>query len=126
MSYRVVAKIFAVRAFAEALDMKLEDLETALDQGKTMLQIAWEKGLTYEEFQKVMTEARQNAITQMVKDGVITQDQADWMLDHMQQGWGRRGGFGGCHGMGGGFGGSGRGGRWDAPPAQTTPSAPAY
>jgi hypothetical protein len=111
------------KAFAEALGLTQEDLETALDSGKTMWQVAQEKGLTQEQFQQAMLEARQNAFEQMVADGVITQTQANWMLSHMQnlggQG-GRFGGQGGCPGMGGSY--SGPGSQWNSPSAQPTPS----
>ena len=90
------------KAMAEALDMTEEELEEQLAAGKTMWQVAEEKGLTWEEFTKVMTEARTAALKQMVEDGVITQEQAEWMSSHMQGMWGR-GGRGGCPGMGGGY-----------------------
>ena len=90
------------KAMAEALDMTEEELEEQLAAGKTMWQVAEEKGLTWEEFTKVMTEARTAALKQMVEDGVITQEQADWMSSRMQGMWGR-GGRGGCPGMGGGY-----------------------
>jgi hypothetical protein len=91
------------KAMAEALGVTEEELEEQLAQGKTMWQVAEEKGLTWEEFTKVMTEARTAALKQMVEDGVITQAQADWMASHMQGMWGR-GGRGGCPDMGGGSG----------------------
>ncbi len=77
------------KAFAEALGISEEDLEAALASGKTMWQVAEEKGLTLEQFQKVMLDARQEAFKQMVADGVITQAQADWMLSRMQNMGGR-------------------------------------
>lgn len=97
-------------ALAEALGMTPEELEAAHAEGKTFWQLAEEKGLTVEEMQAVMLEARQQAIEKMVEEGVITREQADWMLSRMQNMWG--GGFGrrgGCPGMEGGFGGQGRG-----------------
>jgi len=112
-------------AFADALGISQEDLEASLASGKTMWQVAEEKGLTSEQFQKIMVEARQNAFKQMVADGVITQAQADWMLSRMQNMWGqggRLGEQGGCPGMGGSFNG-GSGSRWNTPLAQPTPSA---
>jgi hypothetical protein len=112
------------KAFAEALGIPQADLETALASGKTMWQVAQEKGLTLAQFQKVMLDARQNAFKQMVADGVLTQAQADWMLSRMQNMMGQGGGFtgqGGCPGMGGGYNG-GNGSRWNTPPAQPTPS----
>lgn len=115
---------YMVAAMAEALGMTVDELNTELAAGKTMWLIAQEKGFTLEEFQTLMLEARQKALAQMVADGVITQDQADWMLNHMQGMWGGAGGYG-CPGMGGfGRGGFGRGGgRWNNPPAQPTPSS---
>ena len=107
-------------AMAKALGISQADLETALASGKTMWQVAEEKGLTLEQFQKVMLDARQEAFKQMVADGVITQVQADWMLSRMQN-MGGRGGQGGCPGMGGGTN-AGPGSRWNTPPAQTNPS----
>jgi len=112
------------KAFAEALGIPQADLEAALDGGKTMWQVAQEKGLTLEQFQKVMLAARQNAFKQMVADGVITQTQADWMLSRMQNMGGQGGGFGGqggCPGMGGGYN-AGPASRWNTPPAQPTPA----
>jgi Spy/CpxP family protein refolding chaperone len=110
-------------AMAEALGISHDELEELLDQGKTMWQIAQDNGFTQEQFSELMINARTEALKKMVADGVITQEQADWMSSRMQQGWGGRGGFGGCPGMGGYYGG---GGRWVNPPAQATPNSPAY
>jgi len=111
-------------AMADALGITHDELEELLDQGKTMWQIAQEKGFTQEQFSELMVKARTEALQKMVEDGVITQEQADWMTSRMQQGWGGRGGFGGCPGMGGNYGGGS--GRWGNPPAQSTPASPAY
>lgn len=119
---------YMIKAMAKALGMTAEELEAAHDSGKTMSDIAQEQGLTFEDFQAVMLEARTEAFNQMVLDGVISQEQADWMLNHMNGGMGGgfgRGGssFGGCEmsdefqsgsygpGMHGG-----RGGRWNNQP----------
>lgn len=98
-------------ALAEAMGVSVEDLEAAYADGKTMWDFAAEQGLTVEEFQTVMLEARKVAVKNMVDDGVLSQEQADWMLSRMQNRFGQ-GGAGGCPGMGGGF---GRGGRWGSP-----------
>jgi hypothetical protein len=108
------------KAMAKALGISEDDLEAALASGKTMWQVAEEKGLTLEQFQKVMLDARQEAFKQMVADGVITQAQADWMLSRMGGQGGRFGGQGGCPGMGGYNGGTGS--RWNTPPSQTAPT----
>ncbi len=118
------------KAFATELGISQDDLEAAIASGKTMWQVAQEKGLTTEQFQTAMVNARTNAFKQMVTDGVITQAQADWMLSRMggrfgggmMGNWGNgTGGWGGCPGMGGGY---GPGGRWNTNPSQpaTTPA----
>jgi uncharacterized protein YidB (DUF937 family) len=103
-------------AMAKALGMDVEDLEAAIDSGKTMWDVAQEKGISQDEFFTLMQTARGEALKQMVADGVITQAQADWMLQR---------GPGGMGGGRGGRGGSGcpmNGGGRFAP--QTTPATP--
>lgn len=107
---------YMVAALAEAFDMTPEELQAQFDQGKTAWDIAQEQGLTEEQFYALMVEARTTALQQMVAEGVITQEQADWMLSHMG---GFGGGFGPCHGNRGPSRG-GPGGRWNSNP--TTPS----
>ncbi len=118
---------YMIAAMAEAFGMTPEELQSLHDEGKTGWDIAQEQGLTQEEFIALMTEARTQAVQQAVADGVITQEQADWMLSRMQNMGGYGAGTGTCPGMGGGFGGGrgGRGGgRWNNQPAQpsTEPS----
>lgn len=105
---------YMVGAMAEALGMTEEALDAELAAGKTMWQVAEAKGLSLEDYQKLMLDARTAALEKMVADGVLTQDQADWMLNRMQGMWSQ----GGCP-MNGGA--SGRGGRWNTPPAQVNP-----
>jgi len=104
-------------AIAEALGITHDELEERYATGDTAWTIAQEKGLTQEEFTQLMTEARSKALNQLVADGVLTQEQADWMLERMgtmmQNGYGN--GTGGC--IGGGYGTGRRGpGRWNTQP----------
>jgi hypothetical protein len=71
-----------VAAFAEKLGLPADELEARLDKGETMAQIASSKGLTAEQFTTLMTEARSQAVDQAVKDGKLTQVQANWMKQH--------------------------------------------
>jgi hypothetical protein len=100
-------------AFAEALGMSVDALEARLEAGETMADIALSEGMSQEAFFTLMQEARADALAQAVADGLISQEQADWMLDRM-------GGFGrsGAGPMGGlgEFRGPRGGGRWQ--PAQ--------
>lgn len=95
-------------AVADALGITEEELEQAVwEDGKTMWQLAEERGIDPIDVQEAMSEAREAALEQAVQDGVITQDQADWMLSRMASGYGP--GMGGGN-YGGGFGGGNRGG----------------
>lgn len=106
---------YMLQAWADAFEMKVEDLQARLDQGDTMWTIAQEKGLSQEAFYQLRQEVRSTAIQAAVADGVITQEQADWMLSH-QGGRGGRGAGGACPGMDG----SGRGPRFQAPQVTET------
>jgi len=75
-------------AMAEKLNMSANDLESRLNKGESMYQIAVSKGITAENFTTMMNDVRTQVIDQAVKDGTITQDQADWMK---QRGFGMGG-----------------------------------
>ena len=116
---RGVLHPYMVAAFADRLNLSVEAVESALVAGQTLYQIALANGVAAADFPALMSEVRQAAIAAALADGVITQQQADWMLSRMS-GQGRRApGLGG--GMGSGpCGGTGvpvgssphRGGRW--------------
>jgi hypothetical protein len=109
---------YMLEGFADAFGLTVDDLEARLEAGETMYTIAESQGMTLEEFRALMIEVRTDALNQLVANGVITQAQADWMLEHMSQMW--QGGYGpgsgncpmGGYPMGGGA--FGRGGRWNA------------
>ena len=97
-------------AFAEAFGLSVDEIETRHAAGETMWQIAEAQGYSFEEFTTLMLEARTTALEQAVAAGLLTQEQADWMLSR----WGGQGsGTGTCQGgtLRGGMGGRG-GGRW--------------
>lgn len=96
---------------AEALGLSVEELQAALDEGKSLPVLANEQGLDPFALQAAMHTAHRNALEQAVEDGVITQEQADQLLQNQGVGLGRGGGFG-HHGQGrfgGGPGGPGGG-----------------
>lgn len=96
-------------AFAEALGLSVDALEARLDAGETMADIAQSEGMSRDEFFTLMQDVRSQALEQAVEDGSITQEQADWMLDHM----GGFGQYGDCPMWGeGDFQRPARGGRW--------------
>lgn len=89
---------FMVDALAKELGMTSADLQTALQSGKTPYQIAQEKGLTAAQISDLMQKVHDEALKQAVASGTLTQQQADWMDQHMEQMWsnGFGPGSGGC------------------------------
>jgi hypothetical protein len=65
--------------YAEKLGLSVEDLNARLAKGETLAQIASAKGLTADQFRTLMSDARSASVDQAVKDGTLTQAQADWM-----------------------------------------------
>ncbi len=88
-----------IAVFSQKLGISADELNARLAKGETVAQIAYSKGFTTDQFTAMMTEARTQAIDQAVKDGTLTQAQADWMK---QRGAGMNGGargFGQGRGM---------------------------
>ena len=83
---------YIVAAFANELNLSVDTIESRLASGETMAQIAYSEGLTQDEFSTLMLSARQSALEQAVSDGVITQEQADWMQSRQNRMFGN--GFG--------------------------------
>ena len=77
---------YMLDAIAKALDVTTTDLQTQLNNGSSLWQIAQGKGMTEAQFQTAMQTAFSEALKQAVADGKLTQAQADWMSAHMQ-GW---------------------------------------
>lgn len=107
---------YMVAAFASRLNLSVEAVESALVAGQTLYQIALANGVSAADFPALMSEVRQAAVQAALADGVITQQQADWMLAR-GQGRGRGGMMGGagrgsCGGTGVPIGSGFRGGRW--------------
>jgi hypothetical protein len=87
---------YMLDAFAQALDLARADLDEQLAGGQTMYAIAAAQGLTQEEFFSTMQTVRETALAQAVADGVITQEQADWMGAMRGRMQGGAGGPGDC------------------------------
>ena len=89
-------------AIADKLGMTYDELAAAVQGGKTMAQLADEKGVSLDALKQVAIEAKKAALADLVEQGVLTQEQADWMLDRMDDmpmsGFGNGVGPGGCHG----------------------------
>lgn len=86
-----------IAVYAQKLGISVDDLNARLTKGETMAQIASSNGLTAEQFTTLMADARSQAVAQAVKDGSLTQAQADWMN---QRGAGMAAGGRGMRGAG--------------------------
>lgn len=123
----------ALEAAAKALGMTADDLSAELWGGKTLTDIAADKGVDIADV-KAAVEAAQiaetkTAINQAVTDGTMTQARADWLIEGLDKGyWGPgaegafSGGFGFGMGPGMGHGGPRGGGPLGAPPSGSAPS----
>jgi hypothetical protein len=76
---------------AQKLGMTTDELITALQSGKTLEQIAQEKGVDYASIQTAIQQQSQadlrTRIQQAVKDGTISQEKADWLLEGLDKGF---------------------------------------
>ncbi len=103
---------YMVKAMAEVVGLPVADFEARHTAGETFYQIALSQGFTAEEIPALMVTARTKALEAAVADGVISQEQAEWMKSH---GFGRGG-------MGRGFDGNGTCPMFTVQPgAQTAP-----
>ena len=95
-----------LEAAAGALGMTADELSTQLWGGRTIADVAEKAGVDLQTVRDAVETACQNAvrdaIQQAVQDGRISQEQADWLLQGLENGYWGGGGFG--HGFGRGFG----------------------
>jgi len=129
---------YVEEALADKLGITEKDVEDALASGKTMYQIALDNGVKEADVASFLTEVHTAAFDKAVADGVITREQADFMLQRMTANgfnFGNcpmRNGQGGGYGQGNGYGrgmmnGGGQygpgmmGGRWGQQPPTTQP-----
>ena len=93
-------------AAADVLGLTSEELFTELHGGKTVADVAEAQGVEMEVLQEALSAVREEAgrhqIAQAVEEGRISREQADWLLEGLEQGYMPRGrGFG--RGLGGGM-----------------------
>ena len=106
---------YVEQALAQKLGLAEAQIEEKLAAGKTMYQIVQDTGVAVADIPALLQEVHKTAFAQAVAAGVLTQAQADAMLQRMQGRW-ENGGMpclnGGQPGQGGGMGGGqGRGRR---------------
>jgi len=99
-----------LEAAANVLGMTTDEVQSALQEGKTLQDLADTAGVDIADVQAAIqavhdTEMR-DRIQQAVDDGTITQENADWLLEGLDKGFigvpgGFDLGFGSSHGRGG-------------------------
>ena len=96
-----------LEAAAKVLGMTTDELTTAMKSGKTLEQLAADRGVDIQKVKDAIQAAHvtemRDRIQQAVDDGTITQANADWLLEGLDKGYiGMPGGFGlgGPHGHG--------------------------
>lgn len=95
------------KSVADALGTTTEELNRALSNGKTLNQIAQERGVSQDKLASTLETAIKAGLDKAVADGKMTQQQADTMLNHVggnyrqmldMLGQGMGPNSGGCHG----------------------------
>ena len=74
------------KAVADKLGMSVADLETQLHSGSTLASLAQAKSLNVQDLYTATANAAKPQLDQAVKDGKLTQAQADQILQQIQQG----------------------------------------
>jgi len=101
----------SLQAAAQSLGMTTDELTTQLWGGKTLADLAVEKGVALADVKAAVeaaqAQAYRDSIAQAVTDGTITQENADWLLEGLDKGF--------INPFGGGFHAPGFGGRGFGP-----------
>jgi hypothetical protein len=67
------------------LGLTQDEFMEKMQEGTSLADIASEQGLSEEEFENALLAAMTEEVQQQVSDGEITQEQADEMLERMQE-----------------------------------------
>lgn len=70
---------------AKLFEMTPEELIAELQEGKTLLDVAQDKGFEAKDLQDAFLTARKEALQKAVDAGFMTQEQANWMIQNMEQ-----------------------------------------
>ncbi len=89
------------KAVADKLELSVTDLQSKLKSGATLASLAKEKNVQVQDLYDAAAAAAKTQLDQAVKDGKITQAQADQVYKNIQAGEIGFGGMGGMMGKGG-------------------------
>ncbi len=74
------------QALAAALGITVEELQALRDSGETLWAYVQSQGLSFEDLQALLSDVRETAIEAAVADGVLTPEQAEWILSRANGG----------------------------------------
>jgi len=92
---------YMTQAMADSLGLTVDEFDARRATGETVYSIALAQGLPADEIPALMQEARASALDAAVADGLLTQEQADWMKTRGSGRGGMMGGYGPGNGAGG-------------------------
>ena len=74
---------YMISAFAGVVGLTVDEVNTRITEGESLKEIAIAQGTAEADLPELITQVRQDAINAAVADEVITQAQADFMLERM-------------------------------------------
>ncbi|MEW6276311.1 MAG: Fis family transcriptional regulator [Bacillota bacterium] len=74
---------------AQILGLSADELKAQLKEGKKISDIAGQQGMSMDQLRQKMQEARIQAVQQAVKDGKLTQEKAEQLIQKIQNGGGK-------------------------------------
>jgi hypothetical protein len=74
-----------IDSLAELTKLEPADLYAELREGKTLLEVAQDHGVTAKQWVEAALAARAEVLQKRVEADYLTQEQADWMLNHMEE-----------------------------------------
>jgi hypothetical protein len=72
-------------ALAELSGLEPTELYAEMQEGKTLLEVAQAHGISAEGLVEAALSSRAEVLQQRIEAGYLTQEQADWMLEHMEE-----------------------------------------
>ena len=72
-------------ALAELSGLEPTELYAEMQEGKTLLEVAQAHGVSAEGLVEAALASRAEVLQQRIEAGYLTQEQADWMLEHMEE-----------------------------------------
>jgi hypothetical protein len=76
-----------IDSIAQSLNLSPQEIEARHEAGESLWEIANAEGLSEEEIRGLMFSAHDTIIENAISEGWLTQSQAKWMDEHMNQMW---------------------------------------